>query len=446
MRTRVAGLATLALWIGLAASPAAIGQQPPKKSEAAPLARYFPRKDLVVYAEFDGLDAHRDAWTKSAAYRILNETTTGAMLEQTLAHVLDMIAVGPAAMPPKGREPVALGKRLLHSGFAVGINRAGGVGLPRSLAVVIRGGGAGSSRSAFDRFLKAGEGPRSPIKPVEKPGGRKVQVLDTAPGKAMAWWVEGDDLVVSLVSASGVDAIVATLDGREPSAVDHPTRLALKQGEDAPGFEPVGLAFFEMAALPPLPREGVALGLDRIERFDYRWGFHGKAIQSILGAVVPSPRSGIPALFDQPTFDIEHLPPLPGGLPGFTVLSLDATRVYDQLAAVMKVVDPKDSQRLGSFKITMKEFAGLKLREDILAPLGSRVVLYTLPSRINAPPNVMTGLAHALTFAPRSTVVIDVKDPKPVARALEVIAGEINKPAPPRRIPGRSQSRSTRGR
>ena len=55
----------------------------------APLSRFFPRQDLVVYAEFDGLDAHRDGWRKTAAYRMLNETTTGAMLEQTLTRLLD---------------------------------------------------------------------------------------------------------------------------------------------------------------------------------------------------------------------------------------------------------------------------------------------------------------------------------------------------------------------
>ncbi len=111
---------------------------------------------------------------------------------------------------------------------------------------------------------------------------------------SLAWWAEGDDLVVSLVSPTGVDAIIAALDGREPNAVDHPTRTALKRGDDAPGFEPVGLAFFDMAALPPLPREAVALGLDRIKRFDYRWGFHGPAIQSIIGVVVPGAAHGHP--------------------------------------------------------------------------------------------------------------------------------------------------------
>ena len=141
------------------------------------------------------------------------------------------------------------------------------------------------------------------------------------------WWTEGDDMVISLVSPSGPDAIIAALEGREPNATEHPARTALMRSDDARGFVPVGLAFFDMAALPALPKEAVALGLDRIERFDYRFGFDGPAMTSIIGAAAPAPRQGILALFDQPVFDARHLPPLPGGLAGFTVVSLDLAQV-----------------------------------------------------------------------------------------------------------------------
>jgi prepilin-type processing-associated H-X9-DG protein len=414
--------------IGLA--PAAIGQQPPKPAGAVPLARYFPRQDLVVYVEFDGLDAHRDAWTKSAAYRLLNETTTGAMLEQSVAHLLDLIMSSQPQLPVKGHELVALGEDLLRSGFAVGINRAGGVGLPRCLALVVRGGATGAPRAAFDRFLRVAEGPRDQMKRVEKPGGRKVQVLGDSPPMSLSWWAEGDDLVVSLVSPSGVDAIIAALDGREPNAVDHATRTALKRGDDAPGFESVGLAFFDMAALPPLPREAVALGLGRIKRVDYRWGFHGPAIQSIIGLVAPTPRTGIPALFDQPAFDVRHLPPLPGGLAGFTVLSLDPTRLYDQTVAVARAIDPRASRPLAEIEDALQRLTGLDLRDELLAPLGSRVVVYTVPTKINAPTNMLAGFAHALIFIPKSTIVIEVKDREAAAKALDALAKQSNRTVP----------------
>src|SRR5271166_1436910 len=55
------------------------------------LARYFPRQDLVVYVEFDGIDRHREAWKKTAAARLLTETTTGAMYEESLPRIFDAI-------------------------------------------------------------------------------------------------------------------------------------------------------------------------------------------------------------------------------------------------------------------------------------------------------------------------------------------------------------------
>jgi hypothetical protein len=449
MRTRNAGSGRFLAWTaavivvaGSAMTTAARGQEAPRRDRPAPLARYFPRQDLVVYAEFDGLDAHRAAWTKTATYRLLNETTTGVMLEQTLAHLLDSLLARQPGVPVEGREAVALGQHLLRSGFALGINRAGGVGFPRCFALVIRDGAARESRALLDRLLRAGAASRAPVRRIEKPGGRTVHALGDRPPASLAWWSEGDDLVVSLVTPGGVDAIIATLEGREPSAVEHPTRRILTRSEDAIGFEPVGLAFFDMATLPPLPSQAVALGLDRIRRFDYRWGFHGPALQSIVGAVVPAPRTGIPALFDQPAFDVRHLPPLPGGLAGFTVLSLDPARYYDQLVATLKILDPRPvrpgiphpmEQELDGIE---QQVTGLRLRRDLLAHLGPRFVFYNIPTQVNAPSHVVAGLAQAFLTIPKSSLIAEVQDRAAVARALETLAERANHPVPIMANPG----------
>ena len=150
-----------------------------------------------------------------------------------------------------------------------------GAGPPRCFAVVVRGAAGGKARTIIDRLLRAGEHPRAPVKTVAKPGGARSTSWALRRG-GKAWWSEGDDLVVILVAANGVDAILAALDGVEPNAVEHPTRLELARGDDEPGFVPVGLAFCERAAFPPLPRKAVALGLDKIQRLDYRWGFRGR--------------------------------------------------------------------------------------------------------------------------------------------------------------------------
>jgi len=419
----VAVVIGLAGGIGSIATPPAWGQKTSGAASQAPLARYFPRQDLVVYAEFDGLDAHRDAWTRTAAYRLLNETTTGAMYEQSISRILDLILARQSDVPVNGRELEALGMHLLRSGFAVGINRAGGTGPPRCFALVIRAAGKGEPRAILDRILRAGAPPRARVEQADRPDGRKLQVLSGSPAGSLAWWAEGDDLVVSLVSPSGPDAIIAAFESREPNAVEHPNRVALVRGDDSPGFVPVGLAFFDMAALPSLPREAVGLGLDGIKRFEYRWGFHDQALESIVGVVVPSPRRGIPALFDQPVFDARDLPPLPGGLAGFTTISLDPARFWNVLTTAMmaQAAQPGGAELVGPDQIEkmVLQSTGLRLREDILVHLGSRFTFYNVPTKVNAPSHILEGLAQGVFRVPKMAILIEVKDREAMARALE---------------------------
>jgi hypothetical protein len=413
--------------LGLILTARAGGQEASRPARPAPLSRYFPSRGLVAYAEFDGVDAHRAAWEKTAAYRLLTETTTGAMLEQAAARLLDLALEQDQAVAVGGRDLVALGEHLLRNGIAVGFNRAAGAGPPRSLAIVFRGAAGGKARSIIDRFLRAGVSPRTPVKAVDKPGGRRVSVLGNPARGGKAWWAEGDDLVVCLVAAGGVDAIIAALDGLEPNATDHPTRAALARGAEEPGFDPVGLAFCDRTAFPPPSREAVALGLDKVKRLDYRWGFRGPAIEAIVGLESPAPRTGSLSLIDQPTFDARHLPPLPGGLDGFTILSLDPVRLYDQLVASQKVMVPLAPGTTDRIPDAINQAVGLKLREEFLAFLGPRIVCYTVPTRVNAATNPLAGFAQGMVFVPRASIAIEVKDQPAVARALDTLAPRVNR-------------------
>jgi prepilin-type processing-associated H-X9-DG protein len=408
--------------LGLVVPPRALAQDhAPGRRDA--LARYFPRQDLVAYAEFDGLDAHRDLWTKTAAYRLFNETTTGAMYEQAVERLVGLVPPGQMPLPVQGKELVALWLHLVRSGFAVGVNRAGGEGPPRCLAVVIRGGADGECRAILERLMKNGAPPDAQARTIAKPGGRTLHAVGRPSEQPALWWTEGNDMVISLVSPVGPDAVIAALEGREPSATDHPTRKALIRSDDARGFEPVGLAFFDMAALPPLPREAVALGLDRIERFDFRFGFDGPAMTSIIGAVAPAPRKGVLALFDQPGFNARKLPALPGGLAGFTVASLDPAKLWDEFIATVKSADPSATRQIAAFENQARELLGLDLRDGLLAHLGPRTVVYTIPTRRNAPTNLFEGAAQGFLVVPKTAAVIDVKNHDALTRALETLAG-----------------------
>jgi hypothetical protein len=58
-------------------------------ADATPLGRYVAKDNLIVYIEFAGLDAHAASWQKTAAYKMLNDTPLGGMLEEVSTQLLD---------------------------------------------------------------------------------------------------------------------------------------------------------------------------------------------------------------------------------------------------------------------------------------------------------------------------------------------------------------------
>jgi prepilin-type processing-associated H-X9-DG protein len=395
----------------------------PARAEDAPgkrpasLARYFPRQDLVVYAEFEGLDAHTDLWRKTAAYRLLNETTTGAMLEDLIAQLLDRAANAAPGRALTGGEWLTMVLDVARSGVAFAIVRAPDEPRPRCIGLVLRNADQGRLRAALRRLLDANGGRGKEAQLVEKPGGRKVTVVENEQSQGFAWWFEGDDLALCLGPLQGVDVMIDCLEGRSPSATSDPTRAALAAAGS--GFTPAGLAFFELAALPPLPPQAEALGLDGIERIDFRWGFDGAALRTVTRVIAPAPRSGLLALLDQPAFDRQTMLPLPPGLAGFTAFSLAPDTFYDRLAAVAGAMDPEGEAAFQSFERTVRRATGLQFRQDILAHLGPRMAFYVVPTRINAPTNPLEGLVQGVAHVPRATLVIELKDRGRFARTLD---------------------------
>ena len=397
-------------WVGWGlASPAALGAGP---SKPAPLSRYFPRQDLAAYAEFDGLDAHDGLWRKTAAYRVLTETSTGAMLEEL---ALQLAGKAMASSPGQSLTQAELRTVLGHavrSGFAVGVVQTPGQP-PSCLGLVLRGGARGKVREAIDKVM--GAGPKAET--VDKPKGRKVNVSGLGPGQGLAWWPEGDDLAFSVGPVTGLDFMIEALDAARPDATAHPDRAALARAEG--GFTPIGLAFLDMAAFPVLPPQAAAFGLDRVKRFDYRWGIQGEALMTVTRVVAPAPRSGLLAAFDQPTFDRKGLPALPAGLTGFTTVSVDPASLYDRIAAGFAATDPATRAAFEAIETGVRDLTGHRLRDDVLPLLGPRITYYVLPGKVDAPGNVLAGFARSLLLTPHAAVVIELKDRAAFSRVLD---------------------------
>jgi hypothetical protein len=428
----LAGASALALALVLVATAPGQGPAPVAAKPAPPLARYVPGQNLIVFAEFAGLDAHAEAWKKTAASRLLTETTLGALLESLATQAIDRapadaVPAGGAPIPVTrgklaGADAVAVAKHLARSGFIFAT-----VGDPRkpqpdATILVLRGASRDrEARTLFGKLLGALYAPTAKAETTKVPDpryqgqqGTLVAVRDEQGGD-WAWWAEGGDLILSLRGGtSGAGVVIETLAGKRPNAENHPLRAELSTVQD--GLLPVGFAFWDPARQPGGPKPG----LEAVKRVDARWGFQDDALVSITRIDAPGPRPGLLGLFDQPTFDKATLPPLPAGLPGFAVLSLQPLPAYDRLLSQAEATSPEAAARLKEFAKTVQAKSRMRLREDILAHLGPKLAVFSEPPKAVAPGGgALAALTGALPRLPQVTLLLETDSPAQLNKVLD---------------------------
>ena len=106
---------------------------------AQPLARYIPAEGLAALVEHNGFNAHPQTWKGTALYKLLNETSLGAMLEDILGQVADHGFRTSNGAPLSGKELVGLISHLLNHGFAVGYLQNALPPQPKGVVLVVRG-------------------------------------------------------------------------------------------------------------------------------------------------------------------------------------------------------------------------------------------------------------------------------------------------------------------
>ena len=399
--------------------PAAAGAGVP----ATPLARYVPRHDLLFYLEFDGLDAHAAAWKGSAAYKLLNDTKLGALLEDLAGQGIELAQQSvPEDKRFKAAEVVDAVKHVARHGFVVGVWGKGPG--KHGTVIVVRRGDRPEIRRSLDTFLKAtvaGGNDTSRTAPIQK-AGRTLHPLDN---QGMVIWAEHGDLVLSRMP----EEVLAVIDGKEPSALDHPIRVALAKAEG--DFQPAAVAFLDMAAPVPLPADAVQLGLDGLKRIELRSGFQGEALLSVVRVVAPAPRRGVLALFDQPTFGMDSLPTLPANVTGFAVLSIDLARSYDKIVALLKQSNPEGDADVANFETRLRQRLGMDLRNDLLAHLGPKLAFYT-----QAPLREEAGSAADMLVSQFAgfTCSAQVRSEAAMARSIDPLIKAFNTLAPRQQI------------
>ena len=388
--------------------------------EAEVLAHYLPAEGLAGLFEHRGLDAQPDAWKGTAAYKMLNETSLGAMLEDIATQVADRALQAAPGVPISGKETVALLIHLARKGFAVGFLVNPQPPQPRAVVVVIRDA---AKNDVFKQVIGRIPPLNEPAaRRVEQPGGRTVWVSDAPP---IRWWYEKDDFVASIApNNAATDPVADVLDGKAPSALKHPAYVELSK--PIPGQVPVGMFFVDLATMvdrsvmPPLGGRAAELGLDSIKRVESRWGIQDKGLVIAVAVQAPRPRRGILALFDQPPMGPGTTVVAPQGVTSFALLSVDPIRFGDAVVAILKQNDPDTAASIGRFAKKFQDRTGLNLRDDLLGKLGPRMAVMS--------PGGEGGSIFGMWFNPPEVgLVAEVKDARRFVTDLDRLMTAANR-------------------
>lgn len=382
-----------------------------------------------VYLRWDGVQAHRAAFDKTALGKIM-QGDAGRFLDKLVADIkgnlgtwLTVPQLLAGATPDKLQQlqaDVVEAPRLLDTvlqhGFVFAAEAR--LALPPAGQVTLILPQAGVDPKPFLSVMRlitsAAEIPIEERK-VEGRAVFSIKEEDGIPVRIF-WWVEGGDAVIVL-STERPDAVVKTMLATGSRLAEN---ALFQRVEGFKEFETSFRAYVDMGGLlklarvfgPNVGRFIDDVGLSGLKSLTIYSGFEGDAERSLLLLEMSGPRQGLLKLADAKPFQFSDLPPMPSDLTGFYAARFDLGTAYDVGIKVIEgIIRLVDEPALGDFQegITkINQVLGFDLRKDLLGALGDLVVLY------NSPAEGPLAFGH--------TLLIPVKDEKKVVTMLTQMA------------------------
>ena len=369
-----------------AKKPAEQAKKPtePAKKPSAPL-ELIPAA-TVLLAAGDGSTIHQAAWEKTAAYEAFSKSGLIDSFSKLIRGILEQI--------PEERVHSAteIYDFVTQHGLTISIGFGPGDG-PAIPYLTVIAHDAGPHGDALNQFIEGLDGGIELTKEqVSKRNVSRVLIPGT-PGVEVAWWTEGQHLVIT-GGIGAVDAAIAVAEGQSPGFASsvNGKKLAAKSS-----FDRTSLFWLDFAALRsrfgaiPLPiNNGTTVaailetvGLESFNQILVQSGYKGRSLWSTVDVDAPAPRKGLMGLADpkKATMTLDDLPPLPANNVGFFAHSMSLAAAYDQVLeltrAVIKFAPPDASEHLEDVLGKMSEVLGCDLRDDILAALGPVQCIYS---------------------------------------------------------------------
>jgi hypothetical protein len=118
--------------------------------------RYIPRKGLVAYLEYDGLQQHSEAWKKTSASKLLTDTPAGSIVSEVARQALDELLKMNAGAKLTGADLLALHDHLLLHGVVIAVHDWGKEGY--SNTIILERAGDQAIRERLDRLAEVAIG------------------------------------------------------------------------------------------------------------------------------------------------------------------------------------------------------------------------------------------------------------------------------------------------
>jgi hypothetical protein len=426
-----------------------------------------------IYARWDGVAAHREAYANSARGKMF-AGESGRALDTLLDKLARQVKLSLVGEPLLGGTPpqellkvhadvkalLNLPKLLTETGIVAGFEIRPPAYDLGTLYALIRGdakarerlqeptfqltvvipnaGDRGELRAALRLLQKAAKGS---VKEQEILG-RKVTIFDKEGEKEfLAAWSEGKHFVLALAN-SGVERAVARVKDAGAGITEHPLYKKLGAFKEfrvvTRGFLDVGgtVKSFERLAQAAAPEVWAIvehLGLTGIGSACLWDGFDGEESRGIIEIAFTGERRGLTRLFrpagkDGPArpapLTLKDLPPLPADLTRFAAARLDAGAVFNLGLVLLpdfggEAVDDEGKKLSPTERLRQKQEQSIKTVDDelgfktadLFGALDDRAVTY------HAPSDGLPGIGQV--------IVLGVRDEKTLRRCLDILTRRI---------------------
>jgi hypothetical protein len=385
-----------------------------------------------IYVRWDGIDAHRPAYAKTALGKMM-AGDTGMFISSVFNQIQDGLgSLLTVEQLLRGEAPEKLQERqadaaeaskllgmLGSNGFLLGIE-VRGVEPPAIQGTLILPNAGTNPRPAIGALRLAVGMARGKVG-EKKVGETTVFYLDEPAPVHLCWFVAGKHVVVTLGTDPPEKAVKDMTTAPRGRLVDSPL---FKRVAGFEKFETSARAFVDVESLVKTAsvNQKVAkllddLGLTGVKSAVFYSGFEDNAERGLMEIDVPGPRKGVLGMLASTPFTLADVPPLPPDVTTWSMTNFDLPKFHDlafeAVEQVAGIIAPDDVKEVKEIRKKINDALGIDVRADLLGALDDKVVMYATPSE------------GPLSLG--QVVMIKVKDEAKLKAALEGLVKGISK-------------------